>query len=266
MKTFAAALAALSISALSITPGLLAQSPTMSCQDRGSRNQPGFCEVRESTISALSALNVNGKQNGGISVKGASRPDILVRAMVQSQGNTEAEARSIGAQVIVHTSGGTVESDGPAQGNWSVSYEIFVPAATNLVLSTHNGGVSVSGVESSIEFHAVNGGISLRNVGGNVHGETVNGGVSVNLAGARWNGQGLDVSTQNGGVSLKVPEQFSALLDLATVNGGMSVKMPNTPIRHGEHNMSLTLGSGGPLIRVHTKNGGVSVSTNSSAA
>jgi DUF4097 and DUF4098 domain-containing protein YvlB len=262
----AASVAALSITALSIANGLRAQSPTMSCKDQGSRSEPSFCEIRENTISALSTLTVNGQQNGGISVKGANRPDILVRAMVQSQGNSDAEARTLGAQVIVHTSGGSVQADGPAQKGWSVSYEIFVPAGTNLSLSTHNGGVAISGVESSIEFHAVNGGISLKNVGGNVHGDTVNGGVSVNLAGVRWNGQGLDVSTKNGGVSLKVPDQFSALLDLATVNGGMSVKMPNAQVRRGEHNMSLTLGSGGPLIRVHTQNGGVSVSTTSAAA
>src|SRR5690242_15790788 len=136
MKTFASALAALSLSAC----GLLAQSPSMSCRDRGSRNQPGFCEIRESTIAGLPTLTVNGRQNGGISIKGTSRPDILVRAMVQTQGDTEPEARTLGAQVIVHTSGGTVQADGPTQGNWSVSYEIFVPAATNLGLSTNNGG------------------------------------------------------------------------------------------------------------------------------
>ncbi len=93
MKTFAAALAALGLAAC----GLLAQSPTMSCRDRGSTNEPNFCEIRESTVSALSTLTVNGQQNGGISVKGANRPDILVRAMVLAQGNSDAEARTLGA-------------------------------------------------------------------------------------------------------------------------------------------------------------------------
>ena len=71
--------------------------------------------------------------------------------------------------------------------------------------TTTNGGVSISGVQSSIEFHAVNGGISLKDVGGNVRGDTVNGGVSVNLANATWTGQGLDVTTNNGGVTMKGP-------------------------------------------------------------
>jgi len=87
---------------------------------------------------------VDGRQNGGISIKGANRADILVRAMVQAQADTDAEARTTGAQVIVHSSAGTVQADGPAQKNWSVSYEIFVPEKTNLSLKANNGGVSIS--------------------------------------------------------------------------------------------------------------------------
>jgi DUF4097 and DUF4098 domain-containing protein YvlB len=239
----------------------------MSCNNQNSGNRGSkFCEIRETTVAAIPTLNVDGRQNGGISIKGANRADILVRAMVQAHADTDSEAKTTGAQVIVHTSAGTVQADGPAQRNWSVSYEIFVPEKTNLSLKANNGGVAIDGIESSIEFHSVNGGISLKNVGGNVHGDTVNGGVSVQLFAARWNGQGLDVSTKNGGVSMKVPEQFSAVLDVATVNGGMSVKLPNAQVKRADHNVSVTLGSGGPLIRIRTQNGGVSVSGISAAA
>jgi DUF4097 and DUF4098 domain-containing protein YvlB len=254
MKTLLVTFAALSLAAC----GLLAQTPTMSCENQGNHNRPHFCEIRESSITA-SSLTVDGRQNGGITIKGADRADILVRAMVQSQGESDAEARTTGAQVLVHTSGGAVRADGPAQGNWSVAYEIFIPRHTDLSLKTVNGGVAISEVESSVEFHAVNGGISLKNVGGNVHGDTVNGGVSVNLGAGGWVGQGLDVTTKNGGVSMNVPEQFSALLDVATVNGGVSVRLPNAEVRRGESHFSMTLGSGGPLIRVRTQNGGVSI-------
>jgi len=260
MKTLFASFAALSL----VACGLLAQTPTMTCENHGNRNRPNFCEIRENTLSA-SALTVDGRQNGGISIKGADRADVLVRAMVQSQGESDSEARTTGAQVIVHTSGGAIQADGPAQKSWSVSYEIFIPRHTNLTLNTKNGGVSVSGVESSIEFHAVNGGISLKDIGGNVRGDTVNGGVSVHLTNGTWSGQGLDVTTNNGGVSMNVPEQFSALLDVATVNGGMNVRLPNAHVSRGQNHFSMTLGSGGPLIRVRTHNGGVSISGNSKA-
>jgi len=256
MKTFPYALAALAIAAC----GLMAQSPSMSCRDNGG-DSPRFCEVRETTIGALGTLNVDGRQNGGISIRGANRADILVRSMVQARGSSEADARNTGAQVIVHTSAGSVQADGPAGRDWSVSYEICVPLNTNLNLKTNNGAVSVPGTESSIGFHAVNGGISLKNVNGYIHGDTVNGGVSVALANTRFTGQGIDISTNNGGVSMKVPDHLSALLDVSTVNGGMSVRLPNAlqMQRSDRHQLNLTLGSGGPLIRVRTHNGGVSI-------
>ncbi|HKD06135.1 MAG TPA: DUF4097 family beta strand repeat-containing protein [Bryobacteraceae bacterium] len=256
MKTCLVTLGALSLAAC----GLLAQTPTMTCEHQGNRNANNFCEIRESTVTA-SALSVNGQTNGGISIKGADRSDILVRAMVQSQGESDGEARATGAQVFVRTAGGTVQSDGPSGKSWSVSYEIFVPRTTPLTLSTHNGGISISSVESAIEFHAQNGGISLKDVGGNVHGDTVNGGISVTLSGNAWRGQGLDVSTSNGGVSVHLPQQYSAVLDTATVNGGMSVKGPNVvSLVRGDRHYSTTLGSGGAVIRIRTQNGGVSIS------
>ena len=261
MKTLLATFAVLSLAACA----LFAQTPTMSCDRQGNRNRPGFCEIRENTITATS-LTIDGSQNGGISIKGADRSDILVRSMVQAQGESEAEARTMGAQVLVHTSGGAVQADGPSGGSWSVSYEVFIPRHTNVSLKTRNGGVSIAGVESNVEFHSVNGGVSLKDVGGSIHGDTMNGGVSISFAKAGLTGQGLDVSTNNGGVSIKVPEQFSALLDVSTVNGGMNVRLPNAQVRKGEHQLSLPLGAGGPLIRVRTQNGGVSISSNNEKA
>ena len=70
--------------------------------------------------------------------------------------------------------------------------------------------------------------MKLTDVGGAVHGRTTNGGVDVDLDGATWQGEGLDVETSNGGVRLRIPEQYSARLEAGTVNGGISVDMPIT--------------------------------------
>jgi hypothetical protein len=255
MKTLAAAICAFYL----IACALMAQSPSMTCRDEGGNGGPRFCEIRETTVPATGLLTVDGNLNGGIAVKGADRSDILVRAMVQAHGESDADARAAGAQVIVHTSGGAVLADGPVGRPWSVQYEIFVPVQTDLRLTTQNGGVAVAGVRSSIEFHALNGGVSIKDAGGNVRGETVNGGISVRISDPQWTGQGLDVSTTNGGVSLQIPEKFSALLDLATVNGGMTVRLPNAPDAGRTRRLNATVGSGGPPIRIHTQNGGISV-------
>ena len=185
-----------------------------------------------------------------------------MRSKVEAQGDNEADAKAHVAQVNVHVSGGSVSANGPSSniGHWSVSYEILVPRQIALSLQAHNGGIGISNVTGTLEFHTVNGGVNLKEVAGDVHGDTSNGGINVVLSGARWAGNGLDVSTQNGGVNLKVPEQFSAQFEASTVNGSLNVGLPNVNVNHRDRKVNLTLGSGGPLIRMRTQNGGVSVS------
>ena len=57
-------------------------------------------------------------------------------------------------------------------------------------------------------------------------GTTQNGGVNVRLDGSRWEGEGLDVVTTNGGVSLAIPAGYSAELETGTVNGGIRTDVP----------------------------------------
>jgi DUF4097 and DUF4098 domain-containing protein YvlB len=92
-----------------------------------------------------------------------------------------------------------------------------------------------------------------------VKGKTVNGGLSVALAGSRWEGEGVNVQTTNGGVSLVVPENYSARLEASTVNGGMNFDFPVTVQGKIEKDVSVDLGGGGALVRAVTTNGGISV-------
>jgi DUF4097 and DUF4098 domain-containing protein YvlB len=140
-----------------------------------------------------------------------------------------------------------------------VSYEILVPRRSDVSVKTHNGGISFSDVRGRIEFEAQNGGVSLQRLAGAVHGRTRNGGLSIDLAGDRWDGEGLDVSTTNGGISLTLPENYSAQLETSTVNGGLKVDFPVTVQGRIDRELSLNLGSGGARVRAVTTNGGVSV-------
>lgn len=141
----------------------------------------------------------------------------------------------------------------------SVSYHVYIPRQSNLEAVTRNGGVSAQMVEGTLEFRAMNGGISLDQVGGDVRAETTNGGVNARLGGTTWRGRGLDLRTTNGGVSLTIPRGYNARLETGTTNGGMSVDFPITVQgRIGRH-VETQLGSGGPLVRAITTNGGVRI-------
>ncbi|MCU1262095.1 MAG: hypothetical protein JWO80_4980 [Bryobacterales bacterium] len=245
---------------------LAAQTRTLTCDQNDWGNQATHCEIQEQNLASSGKITVDGRTNGGISIKSWGNAGVLVRAKVQASGDTEGAARATYSQVIVHTTGGVVSADGPAAGHWSVSYEIFVPSRTDLNLTAHNGGISISGVEGNLEFQTTNGGIHLSKVSGNVHGRTQNGGVHVELAGARWNGTGLDVQSQNGGVHLDVPANYSAHLETSTVNGGIHSELPQLIQNSRQRELRVDLGSGGPTLRVTTTNGGVHIGRSDPAA
>lgn len=235
----------------------------MTCDDRWHDNDRiSHCEINEVSLAAVKSLGVDGGMNGGVTVKGWDRDNILVRARVETMAESDGAAKSLASQVIVHTSGGQIRAAGPQlshRQSWSVSYEVFVPRKIDLTLKTHNGGIHIADVQGEIDFDALNGGVSLKRLAGNVHGHTTNGGLSVELAGNRWNGAQLDARTTNGGVSMSVPADYSARLETGTVNGHINVDFPVTVQGAIDRQLSVTLGSGGPLVRAVTTNGGVSI-------
>jgi DUF4097 and DUF4098 domain-containing protein YvlB len=250
------------IAAMCLAPAALAQEKSMNCDDDGSRGNRGhYCEIREVTVPASGSLDVDGGVNGGISIKGANRSDILVRSKVQAYQDDEADSRRVASEIRVETSGGRVHATGPTseKHGWGVSYEIFVPLKTDVALRTHNGGISISGVQGRTQFEAVNGGVTLTQLAGSVQGHTTNGGLHLELASDHWDGDQCDVSTTNGGVTIMVPSNYSAHLETGTVNGGVRIDFPVTVQGEINRQVAVDLGSGGKLVRATTTNGGVRV-------
>jgi hypothetical protein len=235
-------------------------------------NRESVNELRETTISAVNQLNVDGKDNGGISVKGENRNDILIRSCVQSWGKT-IEAATISMKAIRVLTGSNVYAENPNDDkNWSVSYEILVPIKTNLDLIAHSGGISIASVDGTIQFDTKNGGVSLINLAGNVKGNTLNGGLSVKLLGNSWNGEGLDVETKNGGVNITLDENYSANFETGTVYGGLKSEIEALKVEKTEDNrygsdrqnkrINKSINGGGAKVRVITTNGGITIRKN----
>ena len=222
------------------------------------------CEVREYTIAAPRVIKVDAGPNGGISVRGWDRRDVFVRAKVQTHARDIEEARELAREIRVITEGGDIRTDiarnnwGRRRG-WSVSYEIWAPRNMNLDLESTNGGVRISEVRGTLRAETTNGGVHLVDVAGDVRARATNGGITVDVARDRWEGTGLDAETTNGGVSLTLPERFNGRLEAETVNGGFNFDFPITLQGRIGKRIETTLGSGGPLVRVVTTNGGVRI-------
>ena len=219
------------------------------------------CEMREQSLPSIGRLTIDAGQNGGATVKGWLRSDVLVRARIEASGDSEAAAAMMASRVLIDGSGGQVRATGPEQPNnswWSVSYEIFVPQVTDLSLKTNNGGITISDVRGQIHFDANNGGVRLKRVVGDVSGGTVNGGIQVELAGTTWDGRQLELSTHNGGVTITMPGHYSARIQAETGMGHIQSDFPlpqtsNERLRH----LDFSLGAGGAPIHITTGNGGI---------
>ena len=220
----------------------------------------GNCEIREQTLAPSGGtISIDGRQNGGVSVKGWDQNQVLIRARVQTGAPTAEEAKSLAGQIRIETSGAKIFASGPENRrdyHWDVSYEVFVPRRADLSVETQNGGIAIADVNGRIDFTALNGGVVLKRVGGAVRGSTTNGGLVIELAGDRWDGESLDVSTTNGGVIMSVPENYSAHLQTGTVNGSVNVDLP-VSVQSRQKQVAFDLGSGGATVKAMTTNGGV---------
>jgi len=235
----------------------------LSCQDGNFDRRARKCEVREQTLASVGQLTLDPGRNGGVSVKGWTRSDVLVRARVEAWGDSDSDASLMFSQVHVDGAAGRVAATGPESSNhsyWSVSYEVFAPQTHDLKITGVNGGISVWDVNGRLDLDTKNGALDLRRIIGDVTGKTKNGGVRLTVAGNNWQGRQLDLETKNGGVDISVPANFQARIQAETVNGG--IRSDFGGVVEGSRRprkLDLTLGGGGATLKVSTRNGGISL-------
>ncbi len=234
------------------------------CGDGGNSDRPRYCEVRETAFPPPGGvLTVDASPNGSIRVTGWDQREVKVRAKVVADAETEEQARSLAKAVTVRAES-TIHAEGPQRTDdrrsWSVSYEVSMPFDQVLSLSSVNGSIALDNVRSQVDFRTQNGSISLTNVAGKIRGRTQNGSVKVALDAPRWDGEGLDAQTQNGSISVTVPDGFSAHLETATVNGRVAIGFPYTPAdENDKRRVTTDLNGGGAPLRLVTTNGSVSI-------
>src|SRR5258706_3961727 len=84
--------------------------------------------------------------------------------MIEANARTESRAAEIAGEVRVRTAGGRIYAEGPeTRGRewWSVTFEVQVPARSDLDLRAHNGGIGVAGGTGTLRMETSNGGIHL---------------------------------------------------------------------------------------------------------
>jgi len=206
MKALLYTFAAVVLVAANLPAQPAAPDLTLTCDHTGWRtnNQETFCKLLDFTVPFAGSLAVN-SGNGAVTVRGWDGADLIVRAQVQTSGQTLFDAEMLAARIVVEVNSSKVQATLPQSTcceNWSVSYEILVPHAADLAINIGNGALSLSDLQGHIQFNIGNGAGSLVRLAGNVEGKIGNGASAITLGGDHWEGQGLDVKIGNGAISI----------------------------------------------------------------
>ncbi len=263
------ALALLIPIALPLSPGLMAAQDDddrewlANCEDDDHGDRERHCEVLVETVNDPAAtISFDVGRNGGVEYEGWDQNHMEVHARIQAHADTEAEARRTVEAVRLELGPAGGRAVGPDQEDYVVVYRVLVPRQRNLEAVTHNGPLSVDGVTGRIRLETRNGPIHLRDVAGDVRARARNGPIQVALSGSTWQGAGLDAETRNGPISIAIPSGYSAILETGTDHGPFATDLPlEVRIQPGESTRQIraTLGGGGPVVRVVTTNGPVSI-------
>jgi DUF4097 and DUF4098 domain-containing protein YvlB len=250
----------------------------------------GRATGEEEKVVPKQPLKITGSHNGGIHVKQWDRNEIGIKVCKAAVATTDAEAQNVLKSIALSVSGNEVTVKGPDNDDdsrWSSIILVRVPSGAQLDLNAYNGGISFRRVNVNATAETVNGGISLDQASGKLNLEAQNGGVSVKdcngdikvrvqnggvslKLGPTWNGAGLEARTHNGGLSVEVPRDFRSSLE---VEGGRHTAMvcKGDVCERGERTWNndsdriLRIGSGNPVIRTSTVNGGVVIKNRGSA-
>jgi len=235
------------------------------CENDWHDGRETHCEVREVAVQTSGSLALESR-NGVVQIRGGAGSAVGLRARVRAWGDTEQEAQARARDVRIVVSGSRVSAAGPSSRDgdgWSVDFVGTVPRRYDLDLNTQNGPLSVRDVTGRIEVESENGPVDLRRVGGQVRARASNGPVTLEIVDTRVGEAGIEVETENGPLTVLLPESIDARLVAGSANGPISSEF-DVPIRRPERwsvsgEIDAQLGDGGGIIRARTSNGPLTI-------
>jgi hypothetical protein len=234
------------------------------------------------TKAQVTRLEVRPSHNGGMSIVGTDRQDYSIKAC-KAVDATESEARSLLSRIAVTVDNGHVAVAGPGEDDdWIVYLIVQVPRnSAPLDLEAENGEISLHEVSGQITARTQNGPIDLTRCTGEIRAkaqngpidftgsagdlrlDAQNGPITVTLTGEKWEGAGLDAHTQNGPLTLHVPDGYVSGIHVEAAGYSpfsCEARACNDAkgTWHREHH-SVDLGSGSTVVRMATVNGPVEI-------
>jgi hypothetical protein len=209
------------------------------------------------------SLSVNGPVDidvttgsGSITVRTGSSDKVEINGRIKASGwsdNAEERVRRLQANPPIQQSGNSIRighiDSADLRHNISISYELVVPAATELKAHSGSGSQTVDGIRGPLEVSAGSGSVKISNIGNTVEAETGSGSIDVdhvkgNVRARAGSGSirasdvggGFEGNTGSGHISLE--QTAPGAVRAETGSGGME-------LRGVRGSLQATAGSGG---------------------
>lgn len=251
-------------------------------------DQDTFRAQEQQTLarSSFSTLRIHSLKDSGVAVHGWDRPDVQITVCKAVAAGSQKEADDLLREIKLQVKNGDVTVEGlPDDDDVWVGLLIQVPRGIAMQVSAHNGPISLQDVQGNVDAETENGPISLKHCSGTldvsarngpvslaqgsgkVRLELQNGPLSVELEPKVWQGEGLEAHTQNGPLSLRVPENYGSGVEVES-SWHSPFRCRMNACDHAAkdwdnegRSRSIRLGpSGAPtVVRISTVNGPVSI-------
>jgi hypothetical protein len=144
----------------------------------------------------------------------------------------------------------------------SADFVAELPSNVVVDARTTNGSIDIDGAAAGVTARSTNGNVSAMNVSGPVALTTTNGNVGLSIDSVA-DSDSIRVSTTNGNIRAELPSAIQGRFDLSAVNGMVHSNLPLPSAQSGRsmRHVQCQLGTLSRLVRLHTMNGMVSVTT-----
>jgi hypothetical protein len=165
-------------------------------------------------------------------------------------------------------------NDDPLYRQVSISYELVVPANTQVNAQTGSGNQTIGSVDGPVRAQTGSGNIRIERAGGSLHAQTGSGNIDANSVGGEVRAQtgsgsvevrqvargDVSVQTGSGSVTLSLPPDAAYTLEAQTGSGSISTAQPLTiQGRTRRNHLTGTVRGGGNEVRVRTGSGSIDI-------
>jgi hypothetical protein len=224
--------------------------------------------------------------SGSVQVRRGSSGQVQVTGHIRASNwldnNAEEKIKRLQANPPILQNGNTIRighiDDPELRRNISISYEVVVPAETELSVESGSGDQSVDGIQGPLELSAGSGGLKISSIGDRVRAETGSGDIEIdrikgNVHAKTGSGSiraddiagGFEANTGSGHIRLQQTAPGSVHVD--TGSGGMELRGVQGSLE-AKAGSGTIQAEGNPTgaWRVHTGSGGVQLKVPSRAS